>query len=414
MADVPARGFDLHIDAGGAVHPVGAEAGQALRAHAGDWRLLPSPPEVLLAVAAGGQARVLRLAGEVRTPGGLCDIIATMAQSSAGGEVAVFDGAARRSLFFEDGNVVGATTTAPTERIGEILWRFGAITREQQESIVQEAARSGRRIGDAAIQLGLIAPDELFRMMARQVEEVFYAAVQVKTAAFYWFDRFDEHVVTHRHILNAGQLLMEAARRTDELRFFRERIPTDAYVPVRLPVSGNKKAPPDLEVVLSECDGQRSVAEIGRRVGYLEFEVTRAVFQLCTTGLVAVTPPKAPGPSAVEIVNRALLEIHRTCDAAAVGQALRAALAKFAMSTGVYVPLFHGAGPVADGSLQGDRIAKNVTMLAGGDDAEAWLTQQLFDYAGFALFHAGSLLPRVTEAALKARVSQILRPPPRK
>jgi hypothetical protein len=75
----------------------------------------------------------------------------------------------------------------------------------------------------------------------------------------------------------------------------------------------------------------------------------------------------------------------------------------------VYVPLFDGAGPATDGSLQAERVARNVAALAG-EDGDAWLVQQLFDYAGFALFHAGSLLARDGEAALNARVAEMLKP----
>jgi hypothetical protein len=45
-----------------------------------------------------------------------------------------------------------------------------------------------------------------------------------------------------------------------------------------------------------------------------------------------------------------------------------------------------------------------------GEDAEAWLVQQLFEYAGFALFHAGSLLARDEEKSLNARIAEMLKP----
>ncbi|HEY8041595.1 MAG TPA: hypothetical protein VIF15_17430, partial [Polyangiaceae bacterium] len=92
------------------------------------------------------------------------------------------------------------------------------------------------------------------------------------------------------------------------------------------------------------------------------------------------------------------------------GRELRTAVEQFATGTGVYGPLFAGAGPMDDGSVQGERVARNVAALAGEDDADAWLTQQLFEYAGFALFHAGSLLPRGDEVALNARVADMLKP----
>jgi hypothetical protein len=401
---------DLRIDGTGTVHPVGRSASQALRSRAGEWRLVASPAEVVLATRAGAAVRTLRFAGQVRNPGGLCDLVSLVAQASLGGELIVLTEESARSVFFEGGDVIGATTNVPGERLGEILWRFGAITRDQLEQVVLEAQKTGKRLGEAAMSLEFVGPDELFRMMARQVEEVFYGAAHVGQATFYLFDRFDEAAVPRRHRLNTGQLLMEAARRMDELHFFREKIPSDAWVPALLPSWAGKKVPPELEAVVGQCDGRRSVAEIGRRIGQLEFEVTRAVFQLINAGIVGMTAPAPEGPAAVtEAFNMALLEIHRASDAVGAGADLRTGLDRFAASTGVYMPLFDGAGPQPDGSLLPDRIARNVAVLAG-DDACNWLSQQLSEYLGFALFQAGSRLGRDDEKALAMRVSELLKP----
>jgi hypothetical protein len=403
-----AEGDELRIDATGTIHPLGRTASQQLRARTGEWRLLGSPGELLLAVRAGERGRTLRLAGEVRTPGALCDVVAMIAQGSWGGELIVHDGESVRSVYFDHGNIVGATTSAPSERLGEILWRFGAITRSQLDEVVRLAEKSGKRLGETAVDLEFVEPEELFQMMSRQVEEVFYGAVHVARATFYLFDGFDEKKLARRQMLSAGALLMEAARRMDELQFFREKIPSDAWVPT--PAAGGKRPPPELAELFAQCDGRRSVAEIGRRIGQLEFEVTRGIFQLVTAGLVTMSLPRPVGAAAiVGSFNIALAEVHAACDAAGKGAELRLGVDQFATSAGVYAALFSGAGPERDGTLRAERVARNVVALAGEENPDAWLTQQLFEYAGFALFHAGSLLPREAEAALNAQVAEVLK-----
>ena len=404
-------GDDLRIDATGTVHPLGLRASQELRRRAGEWRLLSAPGELVVAVRSGDRSRPLRLAGEVRSPGALCDVVALIAQGSWGGELVVHDADNVRSIFFDRGNVVGASTNVATERLGEILWRFGAITRIQLDEVVRAAEKSGKRLGEAALDLEFVETDELFQMMSRQVEEVFYGAVHVSRATFYLFDGFEESRLARRQMLSAAGLLMEAARRMDELRFFREKIPGDTWLPMPVPAAAGRKPPAELVELLAQCDGRRSVAEIGRRIGQLEFEVTRAIFQLVNAGFVTVAAPRPEGASAiVGAFNVALVEVHRACDAAGKGRDLRAGVEQFANGAGVYSALFSGAGPVEDGGLRGERIARNVVALAGEDDPDAWLSQHLFEYAGFALFHAGTLLPRDAEATLNARVAEILSP----
>ena len=404
------RTQDLRIDGTGTVHPLSVQASQALRARAGEWSLLASPPEVVLATRLGAASRALRLAGEIRTPGALCDVVAMITQGSWGGELVILQRETARSLFFEHGNVVGATTDAPGENLGDLVWRCGAITRDQLEEVLAKAAKAGQRVAETAIELEFVGPEELFEMKARQVEEVCYKAGQVDQAVFYLFDRFDEARLARRHHLSTGQLLMEAARRMDELGFFREKVPSDAWVPVRSAAAAAKKPPEELAGVFGQCDGRRSVAEIGRRIGLLEFEVTRAVFQLASAGFVTLAAPRPEGVDAiVSVYNLAIVDVHRACDAAGVGAELRSGLAQFAMSAGAYMPLFHGAGPQDDGTLRADRLAGNMAALAG-DDSDAWLAQQLVEYAGFAVFHAGTLLPRDAHAELSARVAETLRP----
>jgi hypothetical protein len=397
----------LRVDSTGAVHPVGRAASQQLRPRAGDWRLIASPKELIVARSMTWGDAVLKLAGEIRTPGALCDIVSLASQSGWRGELIVLAEAGNRSFFFDGGTIIAATTTVPEERLGETLYRFGVITREQLETIVEVTAHTGKRLGEVAVETGIVSAEKLFSMMAQQVEEVFFAAVHVADGAFYFFDRFDEKNILRRHNLNAGGLLLEAARRMDEMRFFREKVPSDQYIPV--PVAGKKPAD-DLAKVFEECDGKKSIADIGRATGQLEFDVTRSVFQLVSSGCVIVNAPRPRGPEAiVEMFNPALLAVHERCDAAGKGQEIREGLSRFATGGGVYDPLFMGAGPLQDGTLKPDRIGRNIAALAG-EDPDAWLVELMNDYVGFALFQAESILSREAQATLLADVMEILKP----
>src|SRR3954464_13071711 len=93
----------LRVDGTGTVHPVGREASQMMRSRAGEWRLIPGPRELLLARKTDGGDAVLKLAGEIRTPGALSDIVALAAQSQwSGGLVTLSEGGAR-SVYFDPG-----------------------------------------------------------------------------------------------------------------------------------------------------------------------------------------------------------------------------------------------------------------------------------------------------------------------
>lgn len=356
----------------------------------------------------GTSDAILKIAGEIRTPGGLCDVVALATQSAWVGELYMISEAGTRSFFFDKGTVIWATTTVPDERLGVMLLRLGVISESQLELALQESTASGKRIGESAMGLSLVSPEALFPLMARQVEEVFYAALHVSEGAFYFFDRFDERLIGRRHNLNAAGLMMEGARRMDEMRFFREKIPNRDYIPT--PSGGTKKAPEGTEKVLEACDGKRNIAQIGDATGQLEFEVTKAVFQLVSAGLVQVTAARPESPEAiVEVFNPAFLEIHQKSDAAGKGAILRDGLSRFATGAGIYDPLFLGAGPANDGTFKSAVVARNVQALAG-EDPESWLARLMYDYAGFALFQCESFLSREDRQSLARRVMDLLKP----
>ncbi len=399
----------LRIDKSGMVHPVGRIASQQLRAREGEWRFMASARDYVVFRREVKDPRVLKLSGEIRTPGSVGDVVGLIAQSSMSGECVVIDEAGTRSLFFDHGLLAGVQTTVPSERLGETLYRFGVITRDQVEEAVKLSQESGRRLGEAAVELEFVSAEELYPMMTRQAEEVFYATMQVGDGMFYFFDRYDEGEMLHRHNLNTAGLLMEGARRMDELKFFREKIPNETYIPV-VTIKPSRDVPEDLAATYAEVDGKRGINEIGRRVGMLEFEVTQAIFQLVNGGFVSVKAARPEGPVAlVEAFNPALEEIHRACDAAGKGREIRDGLGRFATGGGVFDPLFLMAGPTEAGTFKAERVAKNLVALAG-DDPDTWLLGLMHEYVGFGLFHAGSLLSREQETQLVKSVTELLKP----
>jgi len=392
----------LRVDATGMIHPLGKTASQVLRARTGEWRIVEGPLDVLLMRRAGTPAApvaVLKLAGEIRTPGAMCDIVALIAQAQWRGELALVDEGSTRSIFFEEGAVIGVATNVPEERLGETLYRAGVLTREQLNAALEATRTGGKRFGEAIMELDFQRPEQLFPLMARQVEEVFYTVLQLSSGTFYFFDRYDEKQISHRHNLNVSGLLMEGVRRMDEMRFFREKVPNDEFVPTPTNVTGN-----------SHCDGKRSLNEIARTSGLLEFDVTRAIFQLLNGGYLTIAAPRPQGAdSIVGVFNRALAAIHAACAQAKKVAELKDGLSRFATGAGIYDPLFLSAGPLDDGTLRPERVSRNLAALAG-DDPDAWLIQLMHEYVGFAMFQAESLLPRDVERTLKESVTEMLKP----
>lgn len=396
----------VRVDATGAAHPVGKTASQRMRARQGSFRLMPAPTHLIVMRYVGEDGRrdpedgpVFRLAGEITAAGAICDIVALVGQAGWGGELVVLDGSTSRSIFFEQSHVIAASSTVEGERIGDVLYRYGALTSEQIEATAK-AVTADTRFGETAVKLGFITRERLFQLIGKQAEEIVYATLRVGDGMFFFLDTYDEGRITSRTSLPVNGLLMEGVRRMDETRYFRDRIPSDQHVPVR--AAGKEPPEEELRKVWDAIDNTRSVAEIGRVIGQGEFEVTQALFQLVQAGVATIRAPRPTGPAAVvALFNEAITLIYREVGKASKTGELREQLASFATGAGIYDALFRKAGPDDDGMLIPERILENAAVMVGPDAAqiEAMLGQWLYEYISFAVFVAEPLLRAPSESS---------------
>jgi hypothetical protein len=404
----------VRIDKSGQAHPIGAIASQRLRARTGAYRILPTPEHVVFMRYTGEDGRrdasdgpVVRLAGEVTVPGALCDIIALLGQTGWRGELVVLDGEDARSVFFDQGNVVGALTNVEDERLGAVLYRFGVLDEASLDRVMNHV-KDGKRFGTAAIELGVLKQEQIYQYISKQVAEIVFATLTVSDGTFFFLDDFDEARLVVRHTVSANVLLMDGVTRLDEMRYFRQKIPSLEHVPVRTEKSSALEK--ELEPAYAATDGRSSVGELGRASGLGEFEITKQLYGLVQSGHVVIHPPRpAGGPTAlVAAANGALTAIFRAVSAAGRAQEVRSGLASFAVGAGVYDMLFRNAGPDETGALDAEAVARNSAIVAGGADPDNLLKQMLHEYVAFALFSAGAALGPDVEAELARLVGPAL------
>lgn len=403
----------VRIGDNGEAHAIGRIASQRLRERAGTFRILPAPAHVVFMRFTGEDGHrddcdgaIVRLAGEITHPGALCDVIAMVAQAGWRGQLYVLEGAEQRSVFFDQGTVVGVATSADPEHLGEVMYHFGAITRTQFD-LIMERVRHGSRFGDAAVELGISTREQIYAHLRHQLEEVTFAVLAASDGTFFFLDDFDGCKVVSGPSVSANVLLMDAVTRIDEMKYFRAKIPSKRHVPVR--VDGSETPSDDTRRTYEAVDGKRCIEEIGRITGMGEFGVTKQLYSLLQSKHVSIRSPWLGGPAAlVETANDGLRVVFATADTAGRVAEVAQSLGNFALGAGVFAILLEGAGPNARGELDASRIAENSFKIAGGADPDHLIGQLLHDYLSFAVFSAGNLLGKALELQLKREVTPIL------
>jgi hypothetical protein len=113
-------------------------------------------------------------------------LLALAARARMGGRLD-FRGEGARSIYFEEGRVVGATSADPGERLEELALRLGLVTRDQHRQVAQVAGTlPTRRAALFLVERGFLKPTELTALVRRRTEEVLFGLFSDAAARFRW------------------------------------------------------------------------------------------------------------------------------------------------------------------------------------------------------------------------------------
>jgi hypothetical protein len=97
------------------------------------------------------------------------------------GVLALAQGEVAKGLYFVDGDIAFAASTVEEDRLGACLFRAGKITEGQFRAAMRECEATGRPLGQAFVQLGLLDPGELAAAVAAQVERIVLSVLRWTT-----------------------------------------------------------------------------------------------------------------------------------------------------------------------------------------------------------------------------------------
>ncbi|XXF80229.1 DUF4388 domain-containing protein [Myxococcaceae bacterium GXIMD 01537] len=428
----------FRIEGGSHLVPEDRHGAQALKGRGGSYALMPTSPDLLVfsrTPAEGGTVPAPRvvLAGDA-SGFALSDFIAFLSQSRWSGVIRVRTPGGERSITLREGEIRGASSDDPADRLGEVLSRLGYVERAKIEEVLREQPPS--KVGRALVERGLLQAHDLFKCVTHQVSEIFHSIVLCREGSFFLIDQPVDDKASHNIQLSTQSLLMDSIRKIDEMAHFRKRIPHGRmYVARKRPSDG--KLEEDEDRVLGLLDGKRTLLELGHAAKLSEFDITKVVFRLLeggfavlserpmtATGAPAPERPAAPAarphlgrPSPVDaramvrvfnsIFREILQEVAKqgmdkefiaAANAALVGQALSPS------------PVLAGLAFAADGSLPEARLGEAFDRhrAALGSEPLASFKQALSDVMFFLLFQAGELLESGADEELGRRVKELL------
>jgi hypothetical protein len=412
----------------------------AFASRSGSYALMPTSPDLLIfsrVPSEGGSIPAPRvvMAGDA---GGfpLSDLIAFLSQSRWSGLIRVRTPGGERSITFREGEVRGASSDDPADRLGEVLIRLGYVDRNRLEEVLREQPPS--KVGRALVERGLLQAHDLFKCVTHQVSEIFHAIVLCREGSFFLIDQPMDDKTNHNIQLSTQSLLMDSIRKIDEMAHFRKRIPHGRlYVGKKRASDGKLEA--DEDRVLAMLDGRRTLVELGHAAKLSEFDITKVVFRLLEGGFAVLSEmplaptapasekaspamPSRPTPAArqgrvdhhevARVFNLIFREIrdevaNKQGSATEFIEAANAALSGQALTSS---PVLEGLALADDGTLPVPRLIEAFERHRAqlGSEPIASFKQALSDVMFFLLFQAGELLESRADEDLARRVKELL------
>jgi CheY-like chemotaxis protein len=254
-----------------------------------------------------------RVAGDLDVFG-ISNLLQMLSGAGSHGLLTISKGTERKVIQFLPGAIRLISGVRRTNPLGEILVRTGILTPERLSELLVQQKSSGQRLGDFVVDLGILSRETLESALREQVAEEIYELFTWVDTAFEFIETLEEPAAENQGPLagvqldaNMMSLMIEAARRMDELERIRAVIPDERLVPMQLelPVTfddlGLERGA--VEEILPLADGNRSIDKIIEESLYPKFTVLRTLYGLSERGILKIRDQRqVEGP--VTVIGR--------------------------------------------------------------------------------------------------------------
>ncbi|MCC6555299.1 MAG: response regulator [Polyangiaceae bacterium] len=167
-------------------------------------------------------------------------------------------------------------------KLGRYFIERGLVSREQLEAVLRDR-KPGVPTGQALVDAGHAAKEDLIEILARQASELIYEVLRWSYGRFsFTREPFRPEAEAARLGLGVSALVLEGFRRVDEWRLMEGTINFDQVVivdQVALDSVGSSNLTRTEQMVLGAVTGARTVSEIIKESSVGSFDAIKAIYQ---------------------------------------------------------------------------------------------------------------------------------------
>jgi len=229
----------------------------------------------------------MALRGDLRTIP-FPEVLQLVSRMEATGVLKVRRHEVEKSVFFKKGMICSSASNDPREFLGQYLLRMGLVDEESLFQALLQQEKEEKPLGTILVEAGLLAPDDLQKVLRLKAEETIYDL-------FFWeegeFAFTEEELPPNLPIvvnLEVMGVLLEGARRADEWERIRQVIPSNraTFAPGPVPPADILEA----RVVSLASEG-KTVAGLTFELHCSDFEAASLLASLVQRGVLQVKDP---------------------------------------------------------------------------------------------------------------------------
>jgi hypothetical protein len=228
---------------------------------------------------------------------GLGNLLQLLAMNRKEGVLTLIRDNDRKTIHFAArGMRLLSTSMKRVNKLGKILLRRKRISKDDLDALLKEQKLLGWKLGQIAVESGLVQKKDVEEALREQIEEEIFDMFMWKEAAFEFVEGKAPKIEENNPLsgltfdANVMSLILEAARRADELLMIR-RILTDddmTLTKFSFEIQADELGQ-DMETVdeiLPVINGRRSVREVVNASSFPRFVTMRAIYRLLVLGYI--------------------------------------------------------------------------------------------------------------------------------
>lgn len=190
-------------------------------------------------------------------------------------------------IIIKDGFIVYSLGSVTELRIGDMLINQGVISQNQLQECLDVGKKNKMALGKVLVEKKFITLDKLKEYIYKQTEAILFRLLIWDSGSFSYEDVAlnTERLVLIR--MDVMHVILEAARRIDEMSVFKKIIPSDDII---FRTAGKNPFKQDIELtpqerqIIQSIDGKRSIKDLLRQTQIDKFHIYKTLYSFLSSG----------------------------------------------------------------------------------------------------------------------------------